>query len=184
MDEPAAPSPRIGNAEREAAQHALDAHLEAGRLDAEEYGERSGRVSVARTAEDLTPLFADLPEPRPAPPRPAPPHPSSPPPPAGAPAGQPAASDLPAWAPAPAASTSGAAPAPATAGDGSSALDRIGSGVMAALPLLALVLFFVVPISNSWVFFLLIPLGGIVFARTRGRRRRDEDGNRDRDRDR
>ena len=44
---------------------------------------------------------------------------------------------------------------------------------MSALPLIALVLFFVVPIPNAWVFFLLIPLGGIVFA---GARRRRDDG--------
>jgi hypothetical protein len=137
VEEPAVPAPRIGNAEREAAQAALDAHLQAGRLDAEEYGERSAQASVARTADDLTPLFADLPEPHPAPPRPDP-----------AP-------------PAPAAS------APVAAAG--SAVDRFGPAVMAALPLIALVLFFVVPIANSWVFFLLIPIGGILFARARGR---------------
>jgi hypothetical protein len=147
VEEPAAPSPRIGNAEREAAQHALDAHLQAGRLDAEEYGERSGKVSVARTAEDLTPLFADLPEP----------HPS-------------------AGAPAPAPSTAASPPAaPADASTGGSALERIGPGIAAALPLIALVLFFVVPIANSWIFFLLIPIGGILFAGSRGRRRDGDD---------
>jgi hypothetical protein len=147
VEESAAPSPRIGNAEREAAQHALDAHLQAGRLDAEEYGERSGKVSVARTAEDLTPLFADLPEP----------HPS-------------------AGAPAPAPSTAASPPAaPADAKPGGSALERIGPGIAAALPLIALVLFFVVPIANSWIFFLLIPIGGILFAGSRGRRRDGDD---------
>ena len=56
------PSPRIGNAEREAAQHALDAHL-AGRAARRRGVRRAqrGGSSVARTAEDLTPLFADLP---------------------------------------------------------------------------------------------------------------------------
>jgi hypothetical protein len=147
VEEPVVPSPRIGNAEREAAQHALDAHLQAGRLDAEEYGERSAKASVARTAEDLTPLFADLPEP----------HPS-----AGAPAPAPAASPAP-------------APAPATTSRGGSALERIGPGIAAAMPLIAVVLFFVVPIANSWIFFLLIPLGGILFAGSRGRGR-DRDG--------
>ena len=150
-EEPSAPSPRIGNAEREAAQKALDEHLQAGRLDAEEYGERSAQASVARTADDLTPLFADLPEPH-ATPQPAAgrPHP---------PSGPPAA-----------------ASAPAVAGTGGSAVDRVGPGILAALPLIAVVLFFVVPIPNAWVFFLLIPIGGIVFARTRAGRRGGDDG--------
>jgi hypothetical protein len=158
VEEPVVPSPRIGNAEREAAQHALDAHLQAGRLDAEEYGERSAKASVARTAEDLTPLFADLP-----PPNPTQPHPS-----AGAPAPAPAASPPSASAPAP-------APAPATTSRGGSALERIGPGIAAAMPLIAVVLFFVVPIANSWIFFLLIPIAGILFAGSRGRGR-DRDG--------
>jgi hypothetical protein len=56
---------RIGTKEREAAGRALDAHLQAGRLDAEEYGERYARAMSARTREDLRPLFADLPAPHP-----------------------------------------------------------------------------------------------------------------------
>jgi hypothetical protein len=146
VEEPTAPSPRIGNAEREAAQHALDQHLQAGRLEAEEYGDRSAKVSVARTAEDLTPLFADLPEP----------HPTGTPPPSS---GTPVASPEPSSA--------------AVARPPGSGLDRVGPGIMAALPLIAVVLFFVVPIPNAWVFFLLIPLGGIIFA---GSRRRRDDG--------
>lgn len=137
VEESAVPAPRIGNAEREAAQAALDAHLQAGRLDAEEYGERSAQASVARTADDLTPLFADLPEPHPVPPPPAP--------------------------------SSGTPAAPAVATPSGSTIERVGPAIMAALPLIALVLFFVVPIANSWVFFLLIPIGGILFARARGR---------------
>ncbi len=40
---------------------------------------------------------------------------------------------------------------------------------MAALPLLALLLFFLVPISNGWLFFLIVPIGGAVLgAATRG----------------
>lgn len=147
VEESDVPSPRIGNAEREAAQAALDAHLQAGRLDAEEYGERSAKASVARTAEDLTPLFADLPQPHPTPPDPTRPHP---------PAGTP-----------------GPEPATAVAKPAGSVMDRVGPGIMSALPLIALILFFVVPIPNAWVFFLLIPLGGIVFA---GARRRSDDG--------
>lgn len=59
------PPLRIGTSEREAAYAALSAHLEAGRLDAEEYGERYGRASVARTRPDLEVLFVDLPAPHP-----------------------------------------------------------------------------------------------------------------------
>ena len=69
---------RIGNTEREAATKALDAHLSAGRIDMDEYGERYAKASMARTRGELEPLFADLPEPHaltllpapPAPPRP------------------------------------------------------------------------------------------------------------------
>lgn len=59
--EPAPGAARIGTAERSTAMKALDAHLAAGRLDADEYGERAARASVARTQADLDPLFADLP---------------------------------------------------------------------------------------------------------------------------
>jgi hypothetical protein len=143
--QPAHPSPRIGTADREAAMAALDAHLEAGRLDPEEYGERSARVTEARTADDLEPLFADLPEPRPH---------------VGA-----AAVPAPVTAAAPPASR----PAPG-------ALARYGPVISGALPIIALVLFFTVPIANAWVFFLLIPLGGALFA---GSRRADDGAGRD-----
>ena len=45
-----------------------------------------------------------------------------------------------------------------------------------ALPIIALILFFTVPIANAWVFFLLIPLGGALFAQSR----RADDGRGDR----
>ena len=56
---------RIGNEERDAAIKALDEHMSAGRLDPDEYGQRVAEASVARTRDDLKPLFADLPEPHP-----------------------------------------------------------------------------------------------------------------------
>jgi hypothetical protein len=56
---------RIGNVERNAAMKALDAHLEAGRLGVEEYGDRSAKAAGATTADELEELFSDLPEPRP-----------------------------------------------------------------------------------------------------------------------
>ena len=59
------PPIRIGTAERNAAMKALDEHLEAGRLEVDEYGERSARASVATTAPELAALFDDLPAPHP-----------------------------------------------------------------------------------------------------------------------
>ena len=59
------PPIRIGTAERDAAMKALDEHLEAGRLEVDEYGERSARASVATTAPELAELFDDLPAPHP-----------------------------------------------------------------------------------------------------------------------
>jgi hypothetical protein len=63
-----APDPvpmRIGDAERNSALDALGEHLSAGRLDIDEYGERSAKVTVARTTADLAALFTDLPAPHP-----------------------------------------------------------------------------------------------------------------------
>ncbi len=57
---------RLSDAERDAAVSALRAHLEAGRLDPEEFDERSTAARAARTASDVVPLFGDLPAPRPA----------------------------------------------------------------------------------------------------------------------
>jgi hypothetical protein len=57
---------RIGTAERDSAMKALDEHLSAGRIDIDEYGERSARAAAAVTAGDLAALFTDLPAPHPA----------------------------------------------------------------------------------------------------------------------
>lgn len=56
---------RIGNVEREAAVRELGEHYAAGRLDAAEYEERTSAAYAARTADDLGPLFADLPREQP-----------------------------------------------------------------------------------------------------------------------
>src|ERR1700722_18710167 len=56
---------RIGTKERESAYAALNTHLEAGRLDPEEYGDRYAAVSVARTRPELQAPFADRPAPHP-----------------------------------------------------------------------------------------------------------------------
>src|ERR1700744_2573674 len=56
---------RIGTKERESAYAALNAHLDAGRLDADEYGERYAQASLARTRGELDVLFPALPPPPP-----------------------------------------------------------------------------------------------------------------------
>ena len=60
------PPTRIGTAERAAAMKALDEHLAAGRLQIEEYGDRSAQAANAITAPELAALFDDLPAPHPA----------------------------------------------------------------------------------------------------------------------
>ena len=66
--DPAQPDPelRIGDAERDTAIAELGDHFAAGRLNREEFDERSGRAMQARRQVDLAPLFADLPKPVPA----------------------------------------------------------------------------------------------------------------------
>lgn len=64
-DENAAPSPRIGDAERDRAIECLQEHHAAGRLDPGEFDDRMGRALQARTRDDLDPLFVDLPAPQP-----------------------------------------------------------------------------------------------------------------------
>jgi Domain of unknown function (DUF1707)/TM2 domain len=59
------PPVRIGNTEREAAVRELGEHYAAGRLDAAEYEERTTAAYAARTADDIAPLFADLPREQP-----------------------------------------------------------------------------------------------------------------------
>jgi hypothetical protein len=78
MSTPPPPGIRIGNDERESAFKALSTHLDAGRLDAEEYGERYAAASVARTRDELEVLFTDLPSPHAFTPM-APPKPPAPP---------------------------------------------------------------------------------------------------------
>lgn len=56
---------RIGDAERTSALDALADHLADGRITLDEYGERSAKVTVARTVDELAELFDDLPAPHP-----------------------------------------------------------------------------------------------------------------------
>jgi hypothetical protein len=73
---------RIGDTEREQALAALGEHMSAGRLDIDEYGERSAKVTAARTRGELLELFTDLPAPKPTFGAPAPKPAAAPPPPA------------------------------------------------------------------------------------------------------
>lgn len=136
------PPIRIGNDERAAAMAALDEHLANGRLDVEEYGERSAVAANAKVADELAALFVDLPAPHPALPGQA-----APPAPARAEADLVAAAD----------------PRPARAPG--TAFERWGPRLVAASPLLALLLFM---ITRQWWWFLLIPIAGaMVYGGTR-----------------
>jgi hypothetical protein len=57
---------RIGDAERQSALTALGEHMTAGRMDIDEYGDRTAQVAAAKTRADLQALFADLPAPHPS----------------------------------------------------------------------------------------------------------------------
>ncbi|MDT2010138.1 DUF1707 domain-containing protein [Rhodococcus opacus] len=79
---------------------------------------------------------------------------------------------------------------PATTADTPAKVDSVGPDndqnwrriVMSVIPLVALVLFFVVPVDNSWLFFLMIPAAGAILFGTRDDRHRDRRRDRDRDR--
>lgn len=122
---------RVGDAERNSAIDALGEHLSTGRLTLDEYGDRSARVSVARTTADLDALFDDLPLPHPARP------------------GVPTADSL---------SLSASSAVTATGrlgnGDSRSRAQKLVGAAAAGSVIVALALFF---ITGSWLWFLLIP---------------------------
>ncbi|GAB3708994.1 DUF1707 domain-containing protein [Amycolatopsis oliviviridis] len=66
---------RLSDAERQDALEALEEHVRTGRLDLDEFGSRSAKISAARMASELEPLFTDLPSPRPSALLPLPPMP-------------------------------------------------------------------------------------------------------------
>ncbi|MEU4251874.1 DUF1707 domain-containing protein [Amycolatopsis sp. NPDC026612] len=57
---------RLSDAERQDALDVLEEHVRTGRLDIDEYGSRSAKVTAARRVSDLVPLFDDLPSPKPS----------------------------------------------------------------------------------------------------------------------
>lgn len=130
---------RIGDTERETALTALSEHMSAGRLDIDEYGDRTARVAAAKTRGELLALFTDLPEPQPR-------------------FGQSAQAQ-----PVPTATTGGS-PVPVPMQGGMSLPQRLAAGAVPLAGIVALVLFFV---TGAWQFFL-IPagvavLGGVIW---------------------
>ncbi|MEU0789662.1 DUF1707 domain-containing protein [Amycolatopsis sp. NPDC005961] len=65
MTEVPSPQLRISDQNRESALSALGEHMSAGRIDIDEYGERSARITAAKTRGELVEIFADLPAPHP-----------------------------------------------------------------------------------------------------------------------
>ena len=66
VSDPSLPVPqRIGDAERDQAVEFLREHLAQGRIDQTEFDERLDVALTARFADDLEPLFSDLPAPKP-----------------------------------------------------------------------------------------------------------------------
>ncbi|PZS34327.1 MAG: hypothetical protein DLM58_05975 [Pseudonocardiales bacterium] len=143
-----APSVRIGNDERESATNALDEHLRAGRLDADEYADRMVQVNTARFFAELEALFNDLPAPHPTPPP------------------RPAAAVAVALSKGPPNNPAGREDERRQAVGG-----RAGETLVALSPFIALALFFLVPWDSSWLFFVLIPvISVLVYGGGRGRR--------------
>lgn len=135
------PDVRIGTAEREQALSNLSQHFSEGRLTVSEFDERSAAVTSAATRGQVDAVFLDLPSPSLAPVESRP-------------------LEL---------STASSASSSASA-DQDNGWDW-RKVVVSASPIIALILFFSVPFSNNWLFFLLVPLSGaIVYGGDRSRR--------------
>jgi hypothetical protein len=147
------PEQRIGDPERQAVIAALDTHREAGRLSAEEFEDRQVSAGRARTWADVQPLFEDLPAPYPAR-MPSPPSP-----------GQQLARTMQPAAPGPDGLLADVIP------------ERYRATVMALTPFIALVLFFV---TDTWLWFLLIPVMGVLLYGPGNHNDRGRDRNRKR----
>lgn len=140
------PDVRIGTAEREQALSNLSQHLSDGRLTLTEFDERSAVVTSATTRGELDAVFTDLPTASLAPTASRPLDISKSSEPASVASPRPVLDDGWDWR----------------------------KAVMGVTPIIALILFFVVPVESSWLFFLLIPLAGaLLFGgdRSRGRNR-------------
>jgi hypothetical protein len=56
---------RVSDSERESALQALGEHMSVGRITLDEYGDRSAKVTAAKTRGELGEIFEDLPQPHP-----------------------------------------------------------------------------------------------------------------------
>lgn len=147
MSDVAQPEPepepiRIGHAERQAAVDALKHHHEAGRIDSQEYEERSVKAGNARSRAELDALFTDLPLPHEVP-------------------GETLATltpGAPVSAPVPAAE-------PAARRGILNVPEPLATTIVSMAPILAVILFFV---TDSWLWFLAIPLVAIVIYGSEG----------------
>jgi hypothetical protein len=149
---------RVGNAEREAAIAALNEHWQAGRLDPAEHERRTTAAYAAVTRGDLGALFADLPGGDPATRTPAAP---------GSVQGQLVAEPY-EGSPAQIEPQSGSGLFPPN-----SWIAQHRDALMGVTPFVALACFF---IFRSWVWFLLIPVAGVVLYSGDDRRKRRKQG--------
>jgi Domain of unknown function (DUF1707) len=154
----------LTEADRDAAVAALDVHRDAGRLDDVGFEDRSVRARRAWTRADLDLLFLDLPEPHPvlgaaawgsAPPAGRDLAPSAPP--AAPPWGRDATS-----APVPLSTSPVPARPPLVS-------PKTAQTLVALAPFVAVALWWA---TKSWIFFLLIPVVGIVFGDAAGKKKR------------
>ncbi len=125
-----------------------------GRLTAREYEERATAARAAVTRADLVPLFADLPEP-------APPEEQLPRTTAATAPGAPGP-----VTPPPGGYLGDVAPGSDDSGSGRALGGAVGATIMALVPFLAVGLFFLFGFNGSfawsWLWFLLIPIAGII----------------------
>jgi hypothetical protein len=150
--DPTTAGQRLSNSERDAAVSSLARALADGRITADEFTERSGSVKSAATRGDLAPIFADLPD--------------------TTTESVPASSTRPAPDPdltPPAAFTGGHYDqAPVSSSRRQPLGGTTGRIVVSLSPFIALALFFICGYAFpdgfrwSWIFFVLIPVAGVI----------------------
>jgi hypothetical protein len=134
---------RIGTTDREAALTALQQHFTEGRLELDEFDDRSRRAAQAHTRAELADLFTDLPAP----------HPEF--------RSAPAVPQAPSWQQIRHRSTGPL---------GGPLFGRAGETAVKLAPLIAVALFFLV--WHTWLVFLLVPItGAVVYGNRQGRAR-------------
>ena len=141
---------RVGNAEREQSIALLAEHWRAGRLDPAEHERRVTKARQAVTKADLDALFADLPLAGPAP----------------ATTGPVSSGQV---------STGPVSSGPVVSGTSAGFLGAQRDTIMALTPFAALILFFV---TGYWLWFLAIPVMGILLYGPEGRKKSGPRGHR------